>query len=48
MYDIGEKPGKGTYQDAAGHRVVLDQDSDALPPCGVCGPGQNTTWSRVY
>jgi len=48
MYDIGEKPGKGTYQDAFGHRVTLDQDSDALPPCPSCGAGQSTKWSRVW
>lgn len=39
MYDIGEKPGKGTYVDSYGHRVTLDDDDDALPPCGACGAG---------
>lgn len=47
-YDIGEKPGKGTYQDEYGHRVTLDDASDVLPPCGQCGPGQNTKWTKVY
>lgn len=46
-YDIGEKPGKGTYQDAKGHRVTLDDNSDVLPPCSKCGPGQNMKWTRV-
>jgi hypothetical protein len=48
MYDIGEKPGKGTYQDAYGHKVVLDDDTDALPPCSACGAGQYTKWTKVY
>ncbi len=47
-YDIGEKPGKGTYQDAYGHTVTLDDDSDVLPPCGICGAGQNTHWTKLY
>lgn len=46
-YDIGEKPGKGTYQDAYGHQVTLDDASDVLPPCSKCGPGQNTKWSKI-
>jgi hypothetical protein len=46
-YDIGEKPGKGTYSDAYGHTVTLDDNSDVLPPCGICGAGQVTKWTRV-
>lgn len=46
-YDIGEKPGKGTYRDAFGHRVTLDDASDVLPPCPSCGPGQRTRWTRA-
>jgi hypothetical protein len=46
-YDIGEKPGKGTYVDAYGHKVTLDDSTDVLPPCGICGAGQNTHWTRV-
>ncbi len=47
LHDIGEKPGKGTYLCQFGHTVVLDQDSDALPPCARCGAGQNTKWRKV-
>lgn len=46
-YDIGEKPGKGTYQDGKGHTVTLDDATDTLPPCGICGAGQNTKWTKV-
>lgn len=46
-YDIGEKPGKGTYRDAYGHTVTLDDNDDALPPCAKCGVGQNTKWTRI-
>ena len=46
-HDIGEKPGKGTYEDQFGHRVVLDDSSDKLPPCSQCGAGQTTKWSKV-
>ena len=48
MYDIGEKPGKGTYRDGYGHLVRLDDDSDALPPCAQCGRGQTTKWWKLY
>jgi hypothetical protein len=47
-YDIGEKPGKGTYADQFGHTVTLDDATDTLPPCPQCGAGQNTTWSKLY
>ena len=46
-YDIGEKPGKGTYcctTDGCDWSVTLDDDSDVLPPCGTCGPGQTTKY----
>ncbi len=34
----GEKPGKGTYTcKKCGQTVVLDDDSDTLPPCPKCG-----------
>lgn len=46
-YDIGEKPGKGTYQCQFDHTVVLDQNSDALPPCSSCGSGQHTKWRKI-
>lgn len=47
-YDIGEKPGKGTYRCQYGHTVTLDDASDALPPCASCGPGQKTKWTKLY
>lgn len=36
-YKTGEKPGKGTYVcTICGHTVVLDDDTDTLPPCKKC------------
>ena len=44
-HDIGEKPGKGRYCCTnCNWSVVLDNDSDRLPPCGSCGKGQQTTY----
>ena len=46
-YNIGEKPGKGTYCcTSCNWRVTLDDSDDRLPPCGSCGKGQNTTYRR--
>ena len=37
MPTTGEKPGKGTYQcKQDGQIVVLDDDTDTLPPCPRC------------
>jgi len=37
MSTTGEKPGKGTYTCTnCGQTVVLDNDSDRLPPCPNC------------
>lgn len=45
LYDIGEKPGAGRYCcTTCGWDVVLDDDSDVLPPCGNCGSGQNVKY----
>jgi len=36
-YSTGEKPGKGTYVcKNCGQTVVLDDDTDTLPPCPSC------------
>lgn len=46
-YDIGETPGKGRYcctKASCDWSVVLDDDTDRLPPCGNCGKGQDTTY----
>ena len=46
-YNIGEKLGKGIYcSKQCGWRVVLDDDDDRLPPCGNCGPGRSTSYTR--
>lgn len=46
-YDIGEKPGKGHYCCTKCHwRVYLDDNSDVLPPCGICGRNQRTKYKR--
>lgn len=49
LYDIGEKPGKGTYRctNCGTWEVTLDEDSDRLPPCGDCGKGQKVKYERV-
>lgn len=48
MYNVGEKPGKGTYKCTnCDWQVRLDDDSDRLPPCGKCGKGQNTKYVKV-
>ena len=47
-HDIGEKPGRGTYQCTTCDKwkVMLD-DYDRLPPCGSCGPGQRVKYKKV-
>ncbi len=45
MYTTGQKPGKGQYQcTKCGEIVVLDDDTDTLPPCPRCN---NTTYNKV-
>jgi DNA-directed RNA polymerase subunit RPC12/RpoP len=37
MSTTGEKPGKGVYTcTKCGQKVVLDDNSDTLPPCPRC------------
>lgn len=37
MSRTGEKPGKGTYTcTKCGYVIVLDNDTDTLPPCPRC------------
>ncbi len=37
MATTGEKPGSGTYTcDNCGQVVVLDDNTDTLPPCPKC------------
>ena len=43
-YSTGEKPGKGTYVcTKCDQQVVLDDDTDTLPPCPNCS---NTTYTK--
>ena len=45
MYKTGEKPGKGTYKcTRCGEIVVLDNDTDVLPPCPKC---HNTVFTKI-
>ena len=45
MYTTGEKPGKGTYKCLyCGTEVVLDDNTDTLPPCPKC---HTTTYYKV-
>ena len=47
-FDIGEKPGVGTYKCTnCNWKVRLDDSSDRLPPCGNCGKGQDTKYEKV-
>ena len=47
-WDIGEKPGKGTYccDQGCGWKVTLDDDDDRLPPCGNCPAGTKIQYIR--
>ncbi len=37
MASTGDKPGKGVYTcKRCGQKVVLDDDTDTLPPCPNC------------
>ncbi|WP_368074081.1 hypothetical protein [Shewanella sp. MEBiC00475] len=37
MLSTGEKPGKGVYTcTKCGQKVILDDNSDTLPPCPKC------------
>lgn len=45
MYKTGEKPGKGTYECTnCDTCVVLDDNTDTLPPCPKC---HNITFNKV-
>lgn len=45
LYKTGEKPGKGTYQCTSCEQiVVLNEESDALPPCPKC---DGTTYRKL-
>ncbi len=45
MYKTGEKPGKGTYIcTECNQTVVLDDDTDTLPPCPRC---EATTYTKA-
>ena len=45
MYRTGEKPGKGTYVcTICGKVIVLNDDSDTLPPCPQC---HATSWEKA-
>ena len=48
-YDIGEKPGRGTYRCTHCHNweVTLDDHNDRLPPCGNCGDDQRVSYIQV-
>lgn len=44
-YKTGEKPGKGTYRCTRdGQTVILDDNTDTLPPCPKC---HNTTYTKI-
>ena len=49
LYNIGEKPGKGTYRCVSCRTwtVTLDDDDDRLPPCGNCGSGQHVKYEKL-
>ena len=47
-YNVGERPGKGTYECVdCNWSVRLDDNTDSLPPCGNCGKGQDTKYRKV-
>jgi DNA-directed RNA polymerase subunit RPC12/RpoP len=45
IFHTGQKPGKGKYKcTKCGQIVVLDDNTDPLPPCPKCN---NTTYTRL-
>lgn len=47
-YSTGEKPGKGTYICTnCGQRVVLDDNTDTLPPCPKCNKTSYTKYQSL-
>lgn len=47
-YNIGARPGKGIYRClGCNWTVVLDEESDRLPPCDRCGRGQRVRYIRI-
>jgi hypothetical protein len=49
-YDIGQKPGKGTYQCIySSDTVTLDDTKDTLPPCpdNNCSRNHTTKWKKI-
>jgi len=49
LFDIGEKPGKNTYQCAKCNKfeVTLTSDDEPLPPCAQCGDSQEVKYRQV-
>ena len=49
LYNIGEKPGEGTYQCVScdDWTVTLDYDDDQLPPCANCGSRQDVKYRKI-
>ena len=44
-YQTGDIPGQGTYRcTVCGLNKILDNDTDALPPCSMCG---DVTWVKL-
>jgi len=44
-FETGAIPGKGTYRcGTCGLEQVLDNDTDALAPCSMCG---NVIWLKL-
>ena len=49
MPSTGEKPGKGEYTcDNCGQVVVLDDDTDTMPPCPKCNGTKFHQSAKVY
>jgi hypothetical protein len=51
-HNVGEKPGKGTYQCVhSGNTVILHDENDSLPPCSsndCTDEYPDTKWRKVF
>ena len=45
MFQTGDAPGIGTYRcTVCGLNQILENDTDALKPCSMCG---DVTWAKL-
>lgn len=49
LFDVGDKPGKNTYQCVKCNKfeVTLASDEEELPPCDECGDKKDVHYRQV-